>query len=428
MMSIIRKKNFKSLIIIMIITLFSQSKIQAADAANGEKVFKANCTSCHIIGGKLIGPNLVGVKDRWKGREAKLAAFVKNSQTVIKSGDAYANKLFKEYNGTVMTPMALSEGEIADVLEYAHTGGGGAKAPTTPTGGSSFKELPTDYPIGNILIIGVIILSGAILILGRRLMNKGKTQEVGKYNPTLNLINAFSFPLFLVIFFGGILYEVAFHTQYIMPEAASEIGVQIDAMFQTTMWITLVVFIGCQILIFGFTWIYRRQEGRKALYYSHNDKLEMVWTVIPAIVLSVLVISGFKTWQKATGDLENLGGKEVVECYAYQFAWEFRYPGPDGKLGKVDFRMIADDNPLGIDFSDPASHDDFITKELHLPVGKEALLKIRSRDVLHAAYFPHFRAQIYASPGLDNRIQFKPIFTTGQMRDKIGNMNFGNIS
>jgi cytochrome c oxidase subunit 2 len=121
----------------------------------------------------------------------------------------------------------------------------------------------------------------------------------------------------------------------------------------------------------------------------------------------------------------------VVELYAQQFNWKARYGGDDNVLGKANVRLIDIDraNILGVDESDPNAEDDVITTELHLPVGRQVLFKMRSQDVLHSAYMPHFRAQMNCVPGMITQFAFTPTVTTAEMRanpdiiDKVANIN-----
>ncbi len=108
----------------------------------------------------------------------------------------------------------------------------------------------------------------------------------------------------------------------------------------------------------------------------------------------------------------------IVELYAQQFNWKARYGGADNTLGKANVRLIDIDraNILGLDESDPNAQDDVITTELHLPVGRPVLFKMRSQDVLHSAYMPHFRAQMNCVPGMITQFGFTPTVTTVNMR------------
>ena len=144
----------------------------------------------------------------------------------------------------------------------------------------------------------------------------------------------------------------------------------------------------------------------------------MIWTVIPAIVLAVLILFGLYTWTDIMTIEEN-DDAFVVELYAQQFNWKARYAGEDGVLGDANIRFLQDfdgRNVVGIDSTDPNGFDDVVVQELHLPVGREVVFKMRSQDVLHSAYMPHFRAQMNCVPGMITEFAFTPITTTEQMR------------
>ena len=185
-----------------------------------------------------------------------------------------------------------------------------------------------------------------------------------------------------------------------------------------------------QFLLHYFAFKYKGEKGRKALFYADNDKLEFIWTVIPVIVLAGLIMYGLFTWT----DIMTINEDEdpiVVELYAQQFNWKARYAGEDNVLGKANVRLINLDNAniLGLDESDPNAQDDIITTELHLPVGVPVLFKMRSQDVLHSAYMPHFRAQMNCVPGMITQFAFTPTVTTEEMRlnpdiyEKVRNIN-----
>jgi len=188
------------------------------------------------------------------------------------------------------------------------------------------------------------------------------------------------------------------------------------------MWITGFVFILTQILLFGFAYKYQHNKDRKADFYPHNNTLEIIWTAVPAVVLAVLVLSGWKAWSDITDKAPD--DAEVIEVMGYQYAWAVRYGGSDKKLGDYDYKKIDATNQLGIDFSDKASFDDFIPRELHVPKGKPVLLNIRARDVIHSVYAPHFRLQMNAVPGMPTRFWFVPTKTTAEMRKETGNEDF----
>jgi cytochrome c oxidase subunit 2 len=151
------------------------------------------------------------------------------------------------------------------------------------------------------------------------------------------------------------------------------------------------------------------------LFYAENHRLEFIWTIIPVIVLAALIIYGLFTWS----DIMYVDEDEdpmVVELYAYQFDWRARYAGNDNTLGEANVRLIEGVNQLGVDISDPNAQDDKVVNELHLPLGRKVLFKMRSQDVLHSAYMPHFRAQMNCVPGMITQFAFTPSMTTNDMR------------
>src|SRR5690554_3502151 len=108
----------------------------------------------------------------------------------------------------------------------------------------------------------------------------------------------------------------------------------------------------------------------------------------------------------------------IIELYAQQFSWSARYAGNDNTLGDANVRLIEGKNGLGVDMSDPNAQDDKVVREVHLPVGRRVLFKMRSQDVLHSAYMPHFRAQMNTVPGMITQFAYTPIITTKEMRQK----------
>ena len=172
-----------------------------------------------------------------------------------------------------------------------------------------------------------------------------------------------------------------------------------------------------QFLLHYFAFKYRGKEGQKALYFADNNKLEAIWTIIPVIVLAGLIMYGLYTWNNIMFvDEEDKQDAIVIELYAKQFGWEARYAGEDKTLGKANVRLIEGINTLGVDLADPAAQDDKVVTELHLPVGKKVIFKMRSQDVLHSAYMPHFRAQMNCVPGMITQFSFTPTVTTADMR------------
>ncbi|MDN5202842.1 cytochrome c oxidase subunit II [Fulvivirgaceae bacterium BMA10] len=216
-------------------------------------------------------------------------------------------------------------------------------------------------------------------------------------------------------------YSYARFDDYTMP-VASEHGVVTDNLFWVTTAVTGFVFILTNILLFYFSFKYQYKENERAKFYPENNKLEIIWTVIPAIVLTVLVFTGWKAWTDITDAAPE--DAEVIEIMGQQFAWSVRYPGKDGKLGKVDYRRIDATNNFGMDLSDRNAFDDFMAPRLYVPKGRPVELKIRARDVLHSVYAPHFRLKMDAVPGMPTRFWFTPTKTTEEMRQETNNPEF----
>jgi len=201
----------------------------------------------------------------------------------------------------------------------------------------------------------------------------------------------------------------------LLPVAASEHGLEIDQLMLVTMVLIFVVGIFTQWLLHYFAFVYRGSKDKKALFYAENHRLEFIWTIIPVIVLAVLIIYGLFTWTDIMS-FDDDDDPMVVELYAYQFDWRARYAGVDNTLGEANVRLIEGVNQLGVDVSDPNAQDDKVVNELHLPIGKKVLFKMRSQDVLHSAYMPHFRAQMNCVPGMITQFAYTPNITTKDMR------------
>ncbi|TSE07388.1 MULTISPECIES: cytochrome c oxidase subunit II [Aquimarina] len=209
---------------------------------------------------------------------------------------------------------------------------------------------------------------------------------------------------------------VQYHT-FFLPESASEHGVDYDQLMLISMVLIFIVQFITQGLLHFFAYKYRGKKENKALFFADNDKLEFIWTIIPVIVLAGLIIYGLFTWTDIMNIDEEDGDPLIVELYAYQFDWRARYSGEDNELGKANVRFIEGINTLGVDVSDSYGKDDKITNELHLPVNRKVIFKMRSQDVLHSAYMPFFRAQMNVVPGMITEFSYTPTLTSEEMRN-----------
>jgi cytochrome c oxidase subunit 2 len=241
-----------------------------------------------------------------------------------------------------------------------------------------------------------------------------------------NRINAFLMIVFLVLGLAGAWWcnELFYNKTLLAQPAASDHGEKIDFMLIITIAVTGVVFLLTQILLFWFAYKYQFSERRTVYYFPHNNKLELIWTVVPAIFLTLLVGLGLFYWFKITGDAPK--DAQIVEITGKQFNWMMRYPGKDNILGRKNYRLTdaSNGNALGVDWEDGASHDDIEATEMHLVVGKPVQLVINAQDVIHDVGLVHFRLKMDAVPGIPTTLWFTPLYTTAQMKEITGNKEF----
>jgi cytochrome c oxidase subunit 2 len=346
----------------------------------------------------------------------------------------------------------------------------------------------------NKLIILLVIILGAIAIaqLVRVYELSAKMRKTGEHdiNTRDNHLNAKLMLGFMFFQFLGFIYLMFKYGWTGRGVAASVQGEETDWLLNLNFVIIIIMFFFTNFLLFYFTFKYVKKPGVPAFYYPHNNKLELIWTVVPAVVLAVIIILGLKSWNNLT----SLSGPDAIriELFSKQFDWTARYAGQDNVLGKYDYKLTTDNNelalittntidssirlmiegPSGIKsiqkilntrdtiLSDSVSNvlkndlsrkerllrllvqmknnhsksldnyawDDIIQKDtLVLCKGKEYEFNFRAKDVIHSAYFLHFRAQINTVPGMTTRTKFKPIYTTEEMRKIEKNPNFNYI-
>jgi cytochrome c oxidase subunit 2 len=271
-----------------------------------------------------------------------------------------------------------------------------------------------------LLIWAVIIL--AIVAVARLVriyelaseMRGGKPQwEVTEADNRMNarLMIIFCFAFFIFCFW------VFFITKdKLLPVAASVHGAETDWLFNFNMVIITFVALVTNFCLFFFAFkYYKSKDNHTATFFPESHKLELIWTVVPGIALTVIIFLGIKTWNNITSPAE--GESINMELFAKQFDWTARYAGKDNILGRRMFKLITDTNPMGLDPTDPAGKDDIVVRnEFHLPKGKQVDFKLGSRDVIHSAYMPHFRAQMNCVPGMTTSFHYIPTITTEEMR------------
>ena len=241
-----------------------------------------------------------------------------------------------------------------------------------------------------------------------------------------NKINGFLMVVFLVLGLVGVWYcnNLLFHKTLLAHDAASVEGARVDSMLWVTLAVTGIVFIATQVILFVFAYKYQEDTNRKVVFFAHSTKLELIWTVIPAIALTVLVVIGLRNWFLFTGEPPK--NAMVVEVTGKQFGWIYRYPGKDGSFGKKYFKNIDNaSNSLGLIWDDELAHDDIVMEQtVYLVKGKPVKFVLGSRDVIHDVGLSHFRLKMDAVPGIPTTMWFTPKYTTKEMKEITGNPNF----
>ncbi|MCB0762724.1 MAG: hypothetical protein KDC12_14445 [Flavobacteriales bacterium] len=342
-----------------------------------------------------------------------------------------------------------------------------------------------------VVVLGIIALAQLAKVYeGTRELRKNREEDISYAD---NRMNAFLLIVWMIVFFVSSAYLMIVYGKT-LPESASEHGVAMDMLMDVNLWLITFVFFAVNALLFIFSAKYYYRRDRKAKFFPHDNRLELIWTVDPSVVLAFIIIYGLRTWNSMTG--ETSAEAIQVEVTSEQFKWFVRYPGADDVLGAVNVNMIdpGAQNLLGIITEEniaarlekvdediakeeakidtqakvdllpdseveaiedkiyrlqrlkrrimdiknydvngisawKAGEDDIIASpaELHLPVGVEVELNFRSKDVIHSAYMPHFRAQMNTVPGVPTRFKMTPTITTADMRAKLDDPNFNYL-
>ena len=411
-----------------------------------------------------------------------------------------------------------------------------------------------------VVIAGVIALAQLAKVGQLTSLIRNKREE--DISAADTRLNGGLFVAFMVAFYASFIWLIIRYGDY-NPPAASAHGDTYDTLMNFNMYIIMAVFFLVNTALFMFANKYRQDPNRKAKFYAHDNRLELIWTVIPSIVLAVIIIYGLRTWNEMTGEASEDALR--VEVYSKQFDWTVRYPGADGEFGLGNYNLITPTNPLGIVTADGVSgaleeiesqiaalefelshergtllaqideveaelhaspdhghghgdhghddhaghgdqgHDDhgdhhgmsaermamlearlhelehmlegpdvvvlsnaaaeakagkvhrlkrhrqrimevkpfdyeggvaaweagaddkIMKGEFHLPVGREVEFVFRSRDVIHSAYMPHFRAQMNTVPGVPTRFKMTPTITTDSMRTVVNDPDFDYV-
>ncbi|RZL13336.1 MAG: cytochrome c oxidase subunit II [Pedobacter sp.] len=333
-------------------------------------------------------------------------------------------RLIKFINTKIIAAASIVFTLFVSTAAFAQTAAAGATATVKPVDMEPVYRSITYYTL---LFLLFCLFIG---IIGKALRVYDLTKEVqGKPAINWDVVNGVLFLIFLIVGTYGVYWEYTVHGQMLLPDAASEHGKRIDDMFNLTLIITTIVFILTHIALFGFAYLYKHTGKRKAYFYPHNNTLEKIWTIIPAIVLTVLVLMGFLTWRSIFYKIEDPNNKPInIEVTSSQFQWDIRYPGSDGVVGVKNYKLINPKNTIGIDFKDKNSLDDQNAADsIVIPVGKPVRFILTSKDVIHSFYLPHFRVQLNTVPGMTSYFEFTPTFTTAEMVAKTNDPKFSFI-
>lgn len=251
-----------------------------------------------------------------------------------------------------------------------------------------------------------------------------KGEEVSRKQS--NKINGNLMIVFLVLGLVGIWYcnTMLFDKTLLAHDSASVEGARVDSMLWVTLIISGIAFVGTQVLLFVFAYKYQEDANRKVVFFAHSTKLELIWTIIPAVTLTILVVIGLRNWFLFTGEAPK--NAMIVEVTGKQFGWIYRYPGKDGSFGKKYYKNIDNaSNSLGLIWDDELAHDDIVMEQtVYLIKGKPVKFILGSRDVIHDVGLSHFRLKMDAVPGIPTTMWFTPKYTTKEMKEMTGNPNF----
>ena len=336
-----------------------------------------------------------------------------------------------------------------------------------------------------LLTLLLTIIAVAKVLKAKELVDEFKNVESDPISDAEIKTNALGMLVWGILFFAIVIWTLIAWDKYLLPSSASFHGDDIDLLFKITMILIFVTFFITHALLFWFVYKYYYKKGKKALWFPHDNKLEMAWTVVPAAVLILLVTYGMSTWGKVMYQ-EPTKDAVRVEILSEQFKWTTRYAGSDRVLGEVSFSLygknsmgiatkIAMEDRLkecyesveklridsnyvdslvkkgwnredGLDevkdglknyrsninrikkmleeykvsplLFDAGNDDKVINSDtIYFPKGKQVILQLRSKDVIHSAYLPHFRVQMNTVPGMKTSFTFVPKYTSKEMKE-----------
>jgi heme/copper-type cytochrome/quinol oxidase subunit 2 len=194
-----------------------------------------------------------------------------------------------------------------------------------------------------VVVLGLVAAVQLSKVYQLSISLRGKREE--DISEADNRLNGGAFLAFMAVFYASFIYLLVYYGSYGTPPA-TEHGVAVDQLMNFNMAIIFTVFFIVNTLLFWFAAKYYYRADRKARFFAHDNRLELVWTVIPSIVLAVIIAFGLRTWNEMTGEAADDALR--VELYSKQFDWTARYPGNDGEFGLANYNLITPMNALGI--------------------------------------------------------------------------------
>lgn len=279
----------------------------------------------------------------------------------------------------------------------------------------------TNVIIGLVLLLLVIIVLNQLTKVGEMLGGLTSSEEEDEESKA-NLYGA-------IFAFVGVVGTILLVYSYFavddrfLPVAASELGRDFSKFFKIYSVPILIIFFITHALLFYFAYKYRYKKGRKIFYFPESNKLELIWTTIPLVVVVILGLSTMGKWMKATSKPSE--DALHIKVTGMQFKWFIAYPGQDNEFGERDVMQYGElQNLLGLNPNDDKGYDDKYAEEVVIPVNQEVAFDITALDVIHDFYLPHFRVKMDAIPGVPTRLKITPDKTTEQMREITGDPNF----
>ncbi len=208
----------------------------------------------------------------------------------------------------------------------------------------------------------------------------------------------------IILIVGSVLFHIL--SPWYLTPLASNWGL-IDFTIDVTFWVTGIVFVAVNGFMAYCVIKFRYNKEKRSEYEPENPKLEFWLTAITAVGVAAMLAPGLIVWAEFVTVPEDA---DEIEAIGQQWHWSYRLPGDDGKFGNVDAKRITDDNPFGMDPDDPHGQDDRLIESnvVHLPIGRDVKINLRSKDVLHNFTVAQFRVKMDLVPGLVSYLWLKP--------------------